>query len=180
MLNFLRRITPKFIFDIYHRTLGWLASVVYGNPSEELIVIGVTGTNGKSTVVYLISELLRSLGHKVGWASTISFGVGERSWLNSLKMTTPGRFFLQHLLRQMVSAGCEFAVLEMSSESVLQHRHKQINFDVMVFTNLTPEHLERHRGFENYKQVKLELFRHLKQVSSSKYSPQTKRKVGGD
>jgi UDP-N-acetylmuramoyl-L-alanyl-D-glutamate--2,6-diaminopimelate ligase len=84
--------------------------------------------------------------------------VADKEWLNNKKMTMLGRFQLQKLLSQMVSVGCKYAVIEVSSEGIKQFRHLAINFDYVVFTNLTPEHLESHGGFENYKKAKGELF----------------------
>ncbi|MEK7665732.1 MAG: UDP-N-acetylmuramoyl-L-alanyl-D-glutamate--2,6-diaminopimelate ligase [Patescibacteria group bacterium] len=159
--SFVRRFLPKPLLALYHRSLASLADFWYRHPSNELIVIGVTGTNGKSTVVSLIGQLLEHVGHRVGWTSTASFKIGQKEWLNDKKMTMLGRFQLQQLLRQMVVAGCEFAIVETSSEGIKQSRHFGINYDVAVITNLTPEHIESHGGFENYKQAKLELFRHL-------------------
>ncbi len=123
-----------------------------------MIVIGVTGTNGKSTTVNLIAKALESVGYKVGATSTVNFKVADKEWLNDKKMTMLGRFQLQKLLKQMVTAGCKYAVIEVSSEGIKQFRHSAINFDYVVFTNLTPEHLESHGGFENYKKAKGELF----------------------
>lgn len=160
MISFLRRITPSFFFDAYHRALSWLAAAWYGHPSREMIVIGVTGTNGKTTTSYLIAKALEASGYQTGCATTALFKVADREWLNDTKMTMLGRFALQRLLRQMVSAGCRYAVIETSSQGIVQHRHRGIAYDVAVFTNLTPEHIEAHGGFENYKRAKIELFRH--------------------
>lgn len=158
MLRVLRRFTPAWAFDVYHRSLSWLASVWYGNPSRELIVIGVTGTNGKSSVSYFLSKALEATGAKTGMTSTALFKVAEREWTNATKMTMLGRFQLQRLLREMVDAGCTYAIVETSSQGVVQHRHRHIAYDGCVFTNLTPEHIEAHGGFDRYKQAKLSLF----------------------
>lgn len=158
---FIRRLLPASVLSFYHRALATLAAFLFQHPSEKMIVIGVTGTNGKSTVVSLIGQLLEHAGHRVGWTSTASFKVGQKEWLNNKKMTMLGRFQLQKLLREMYTTGCEFAIVETSSEGIKQSRHIGLNYDVAVFTNLTPEHIESHGGFKNYKQAKLDLFRQL-------------------
>ncbi len=161
MKSFLKRLLPRFILDQYHYVLARFAAIAYGNPSQRMVVIGVTGTNGKSTVVNLISAALEAGGMKVGHATTVNFKVGDRVWLNDTKMTMLGRFRLQRLLREMADAGCTHAVVETSSEGIAQHRHAGIHYDVAVFTNLTPEHIESHGSFENYKAAKLKLFEKL-------------------
>ena len=161
MRAFLRKITPKFLINIYHRFLGIAGAWLYNNPSNKLIVIGVTGTNGKSTVVNLIGQILEFAGYKVGWTSTINFKVSDKEWLNDQKMTMLGRLETQKLLKQMVEQGCQYAIIETSSEGLKQHRHLGINYDVAVFTNLTPEHIESHGSFANYQKAKAKLFKHL-------------------
>ncbi|MBI5077359.1 UDP-N-acetylmuramoyl-L-alanyl-D-glutamate--2,6-diaminopimelate ligase [Candidatus Falkowbacteria bacterium] len=161
MKSFIKRFLPEIIINQYHKILARLSAFVYQNPSEEMIVIGVTGTNGKSTAVCLIAKALEAAGFKVGATSTVLFKVAEREWLNDKKMTMLGRFQLQKLMRQMVRAGCRYAVIETSSQGIEQYRHLGINYDYVVFTNLTPEHIEAHGGFENYKKAKGKLFEHL-------------------
>ncbi|MFA6272109.1 MAG: UDP-N-acetylmuramoyl-L-alanyl-D-glutamate--2,6-diaminopimelate ligase [Patescibacteria group bacterium] len=161
MKSFIRKLIPEFIIQFYHRTLSFMGAVYYGNPSEKLIVIGVTGTNGKTTTVNFISQYLEAQGQKTGLASTVNFKVDKREWLNNKKMTMLGRFQTQRLLRDMVQAGCAYAVIETSSQGVEQFRHVNINYDLLVFTNLTPEHIEAHGGFENYRDAKEKLFAHL-------------------
>ncbi|MFH0988184.1 MAG: UDP-N-acetylmuramoyl-L-alanyl-D-glutamate--2,6-diaminopimelate ligase [Parcubacteria group bacterium] len=167
----IKKFTPKFALAWYHQSLALLSAFVYGYPSEKMTVIGVTGTNGKTTTVYLIAKALEAgagqpspdgLRHgAVGATSTAIFKVADKEWLNDKKMTMLGRFQLQKLLKQMVDAGCKYAVIEVSSEGIKQYRHLGINFDYAVFTNLTPEHIESHGGFENYKKAKGKLFEHL-------------------
>lgn len=162
--NFLKIILGKKLISVYHFYLARLAAFVYGSPSEKLIVIGVTGTNGKSTTANLIGKILEEAGSKVAVTSTVNFKIAKHDQLNDQKMTMPGRFFLQKFLKGGVKQGCRYAVIETSSEGVVQHRHIGIHYDVLVFTNLTPEHLEAHGGFENYKNAKLNLFRYLEKL----------------
>ncbi len=157
-------MVPKTALNYYHKAMAITANFVYGRPSEKMIVIGVTGTNGKSSTVSLIANILEEAGHKVGAASTVLFKVAQKEWLNDKKMTMLGRFQLQKLLKQMVDAGCAYAVVETSSQGIEQFRHLGIHYDVCVFTNLTPEHIEAHGGFDNYKKAKLKLFKHLEKL----------------
>src|SRR3989344_3125409 len=161
MKAIIRKITPEWVISVYHYALASAANIWYARPSEKMIVIGVTGTNGKTTTTRFIAEALRSCGKKVGLVSTAEFQIGDMTWLNDMKMPMPGRFALQKLLRRMVKAQCEYAIVETSSQGVEQHRHIGINYDIVVFTNLTPEHIEAHGGFENYKNAKGKLFSHL-------------------
>ena len=157
-----KKIIPQPIFEffqpVYHWILSFLGAFFYGFPSKELIVIGVTGTKGKTTTCNLIAQILNSSGLKTGMATTVNFRIGEKEWINTSKQTMLGRFQLQKLLSQMVKAGCRYAVIETSSEGILQYRHRFIDYDIAVFTNLSPEHIERHGSFENYRQAKIKLF----------------------
>src|SRR3972149_2906583 len=94
---FLRRSVPEPFFNAYHYALARLAAVVYGNPSERLVIIGVTGTNGKSTTVNFIGRILEHAGYTVGWTSTATFKIADREWANDKKMTMLGRFQTQKL-----------------------------------------------------------------------------------
>ncbi len=157
----LRKLTPKFVLRAYHRALAQLAAAWYGHPSGQLFVIGVTGTSGKSTTVQFLGRILEHAGATVGWTSTAGFKVAGDEWINDKKMTMLGRFQTQRLLRRMADAGCTHAIVETSSQGVAQSRHVGINYDVAVFTNLTPEHIEAHGGFENYKAAKGAFFAHV-------------------
>lgn len=161
MKKLIKKFIPKFLLSGYHKSLALLGALFYGYPSRKLIVIGVTGTKGKSTVVYLISKILEEAGYKVGASSTILFKIADKEWANGTKQTMPGRFKLQKFLGKMVNAGCQYAVIETSSEGILQSRHLGIDYDVAVFTNLSPEHVEAHGSYEKYKQAKGELFKCL-------------------
>lgn len=161
MIHQLKKLIPKPALQLYHFVLAKFAASLYRHPSEKLIVIGVTGTNGKSSTVQFMAQMLESLGYKVGYTTTAGFSIAGQQIENKMKMTMPGRFYLQQLLRQMVRAGCQYAVIETSSEGIKQFRHLGINYDVALITNLTPEHIESHGSFENYKRAKGKLFNHL-------------------
>lgn len=161
-LKFIRKLIPKFIINIYHYKLAFLAAVFYGFPSRKITVIGVTGTKGKSSTVYFLSKVLEGVGYKTASLSSIQSKIGDKEWPNKLKMTMPGRFQIQKFLSEAVAAGCRFAVIEVSSQGVVQSRHRFINFDSAVFTNLAPEHIESHGSFEKYKEAKLRFFRYVK------------------
>ncbi|MCX6764595.1 MAG: UDP-N-acetylmuramoyl-L-alanyl-D-glutamate--2,6-diaminopimelate ligase [Candidatus Nealsonbacteria bacterium] len=168
MKKIIRKIAPNFLINFYHFGLAFLGAVLYFFPSRKMKIIGVTGTNGKSTVVYLISKILEEAGFSVGSVSTIKFKIKDREWLNTLKMTMPGRFKLQKFLRQALNQGCQYVVVEVSSEGLLQSRHKFIDFDAAIFTNLTPEHIETHGSFEKYREAKGKLFKSLRGSKKSK------------
>jgi UDP-N-acetylmuramoyl-L-alanyl-D-glutamate--2,6-diaminopimelate ligase len=161
MWHRLKAFVPQNVMNAYHYFLAHLAAFVYRYPSDSLIVIGVTGTNGKTTTTYLLAKALEAMGEKAGCTSTAVLKIGEKEWINDTKMTMPGRFFIQRMLRQMVNKGCRYAVIETSSQGLIQHRHLGIAYDGAVFTNLTPEHIEAHGGFEAYKAAKGLLFQHV-------------------
>ncbi len=163
MINFLRKLSPHFLKQAYHWCLAILAPVFYSFPSNKLIVIGVTGTNGKSTTVNLIAQMLEMQGQKVALSSTVNFKLAEQEWLNDKKMTMLGRMLTQKFLSQAVKNKCTYVVIETSSQGIEQFRHLGINYDAVVFTNLTPEHIEAHGGFEFYRAAKEKLFQHLSQ-----------------
>jgi len=162
--NLIKKITPNFLLNWYHFTLAFLGAFIYCFPSRKIKVIGVTGTNGKTTVVNLITKIFEEAGFKVASLSSINFKIGNKEWPNTLKMTMPGRLKIQRFLRKAVNSGCQYAVLEVSSEGIKQHRHQFIDFGIAVFTNLTPEHIEAHGGFENYKAAKGKLFQATKNI----------------
>lgn len=178
MKYLLKKITPSFLISWYHLILSFSGAIFYGFPSrpallgearlfgtaKKLKVIGVTGTNGKSTVVDLTTRILEEAGYKTASLSSIKFKVGEKEWENALKMTMPGRFIIQKILRQAVNAGCQYAVLEVTSEGIKQHRHCFIDFETAIFTNLTPEHIESHGSFEKYRETKGKLFQIAKKI----------------
>ncbi len=153
-----KKILPSFVLDWYHFCLALLAALVYGFPGRRLKVIGITGTSGKSTVVALTTAVLEEAGFKVASLSSIKFCIAGKEEINTKRMTLPGRFFVQQFLRRAVMSNCQYAVLEITSEGIVQHRHRFIGFEAVVFTNLSPEHIESHGSFEKYRQAKGQLF----------------------
>jgi len=162
MKEFLKKVIPTFVFNWYHFSWALLGALIYRFPARKLKIIGVTGTNGKSTVVSLLGQIFTVAGYKVASLSSIEFKLKSRVWPNDLKMTMPGRMKIQRFLRQAIDAGCDWVILEVTSEGIKQFRHRLIGFDAAVLTNLTPEHIERHGSFENYRQAKGKLFSSLK------------------
>lgn len=161
MLHRIKSFIPAAWLRAYHFGMAHAAAFVYRYPSRRMMIIGVTGTNGKSSTVQLIGQLLISCGHTVGWTSTDSWRIADRVVQNDKKMTMLGRFQTQKFLREMVRAGCTHAVVETSSQGVEQFRHIGIAYNAMVLTNVAPTHIEAHGGFENYKAAKLKAFQAL-------------------
>jgi UDP-N-acetylmuramoyl-L-alanyl-D-glutamate--2,6-diaminopimelate ligase len=177
----IKKITPPFFLNCYHFLLALLGAILFGFPSKKMIVIGVTGTNGKSTVVGLTTKILEEAGFKVASLSSIKFKIGQKEWQNRLKMTMPGRLKLQKFLKEALKANCQYVVLEVTSEGIKQHRHRFIDFGLAVITNLRPEHIEAHGSFENYKKAKGELFKALRsQKSKIKSQPSSRAQVEGN
>jgi len=139
--------------------LGKMASVWFGIPSSKLILVGVTGTNGKTTIATLLYQLFRQLGHKSGLLSTVCNYIDDVAI--EATHTTPDALALNELLAQMVTAGCEYAFMEVSSHSIDQRRIAGLEFDGGVFTNITRDHIDYHLTFENYLKAKKRFFDEL-------------------
>ncbi len=139
--------------------LGKMASAWYGFPSSKLILIGVTGTNGKTTIATLLYQLFRQLGHKSGLLSTVCNYIDDV--IVEATHTTPDALALNELLKEMVDAGCEYAFMEVSSHSVDQRRIAGLEFDGGIFTNITRDHIDYHLTFENYLKAKKQFFDEL-------------------
>ncbi len=156
----IKKYIPKKVLNLRHWFFALLGALYYRNPSNELIVIGVTGTSGKSTTIFLLRTALEAAGYRVGSLSTIDFYIAGEDKLNDQKMTMLGKMKTQKYLREMVDKKCDIAIVETTSEGAVQYRHTFINYDFIVLTNLYPEHIESHGSFENYKQAKISIFRH--------------------
>lgn len=173
-LNIIKNIIPRSVFSffqpIYHYKMALLSATFYRFPSKKIKIIGVTGTKGKSTTTEIINAVLERAGFKTAVSNTIRYKVADISTPNKYKMSMPGRFFIQGLIKKAVDAKCDYLVLEMTSQGVLNYRHKFIELDALVFTNLSPEHIESHGSYENYRDSKLEIARAL---SKSNKRPRT-------
>lgn len=136
--------------------LALVSAEFYGNPSKKLRLIGITGTNGKTTVAFMVKAILETAGIKTGLIGTVRYEIGERvipAW-----RTTPESLDLQYMLNQMVKTGCSSCVMEVSSHALEQRRVEGIDFNAVVFTNLTQDHLDYHQTMENYYSAKKKLF----------------------
>ena len=142
------------------KALGLLASKWFGEPSKALTLVGVTGTNGKTTIATLLYKLVRALGHKAGLLSTVVNYIEDEAV--PATHTTPDAIELNGLLRRMVDAGCEYAFMEVSSHAIAQERIAGLDFDGALFTNLTRDHIDYHKTFDNYRDTKKRLFDGLK------------------
>ncbi|MBI4335395.1 MAG: UDP-N-acetylmuramoyl-L-alanyl-D-glutamate--2,6-diaminopimelate ligase, partial [Candidatus Omnitrophica bacterium] len=145
--------------------LGEAASDFYGNPSEKIKVIGVTGTNGKTTITYLLERIFKKAGYKAGIIGTIAHRWGDN--IIEARNTTPGSIELQHLLSGMARDGARYCVMEVSSHSLDQDRVRGVDFKTAIFTNITGEHLDYHKTFEKYLDAKITLFANLKKGATA-------------
>ncbi len=139
--------------------MAFIAAAYYGNPASEMKIIGITGTKGKSTTTYLIKNILEAAGHKVGLVGTIETLIGDKAIPSA--NTTPESLTLQKYFREMVDAGCDTVVMEVSSQGLMMHRTQGFVFDYGIFTNMEPDHIgpNEHATFEEYMQCKGLLFK---------------------
>lgn len=161
ILRLIQKIIPKKIYKFgqpfYHRTIALASAIYYGFPSKKLKIIGITGTKGKTTTTELVVSILKSAGYKVALANGIHFEIDGKVKRNLYKMSMPGRGFMQKFLSDALKAKSDWVVLELTSEGSTQFRHKFIELDAFIFTNLQPEHIESHGSFEKYKEAKIAL-----------------------
>lgn len=144
-----------------HAALAHLAAAFHEHPARQLLVVGVTGTDGKTTTTFLTSSVLEAMGHTTALFGTVDFKIGPRRWANTSRQTTPESLEVQSFLRQAVEAGCTAAVLESSSHGLALNRLEHCEYDVAVLTNVTHEHLELHGTVEAYRLAKARLFEML-------------------
>jgi UDP-N-acetylmuramoyl-L-alanyl-D-glutamate--2,6-diaminopimelate ligase len=169
VFNFIKKILGKqatnWIRPVGHGTKGLLAAARYGFPAKKLKIIGITGTKGKTTTSAIMGRLANLYGIKTGYITTavIYTGADEGEFLNPYKMTSIDSIATQKYLSEMIKNGCEWVVLEISSQGLEQNRHLGIfGFDVAMFLNIYPEHIEAHGSWEKYKSAKAKLFKYLK------------------
>jgi UDP-N-acetylmuramoyl-L-alanyl-D-glutamate--2,6-diaminopimelate ligase len=170
ILRFLERyIIPQSLYrlgqPIYHQLLSFVGALRYGFPSRGMTIIGITGTKGKTTTAQFLTSILEEGGYKTAALSSLRFRILGKERKNEYKMTMPGRFVIQKFLAEARVAGVTHVVLEVTSEGIRQFRHKNIKWDTLVFTNLSPEHIESHGGYENYRATKGRLFAEPHQLS---------------
>ncbi|MEI6039895.1 MAG: UDP-N-acetylmuramoyl-L-alanyl-D-glutamate--2,6-diaminopimelate ligase [Candidatus Berkelbacteria bacterium] len=158
MKQFLKQfVSPNFILWT-HKVRGILAATYYGYPGRKLKIIGVTGTNGKTTTCNMIARILEKANYRVGMATTINFKIDKEEWVNTSKMTTVSPFALQKFLADCLKAGCHWVIVETTSHAIAQNRNFGIDYQVAVMTNVTHDHLDYHKTFDEYRNTKGQLF----------------------
>lgn len=159
----LKKVLPHWLYapflPLYHYGQAISANLKFGKPAKELKVIGVTGTNGKTTTASYIASILRASGAKVGLATTAQFQMGDDLWDNELNMTVTNPFTLQKMMKRMKEARVDWVVLEVTSHALSQHRTLGIPFHTAVMTNLTRDHLDYHKTMERYASAKAKLLK---------------------
>lgn len=158
MKNFLKQFVSDGFVLWTHKMRGMLAASIYGYPGRKLKIIGVTGTNGKTTTCNMIARILEKANYRVGMATTINFKIGKEEWVNTSKMTTVSPFALQKFLADCLKAGCHWVIVETTSHAIAQYRNYGLDYQIAIMTNLTHDHLDYHKTFDEYKKVKGQLF----------------------
>ena len=157
----LKKIIPKNGIIFINRLFPILATLIYRHPSRKMVVIGVTGTKGKTSSCFLIKSVLDQR-YKVGMITTAEIAIGDKKELNNLHQSMPSRTYVQKKMREMLNAGCTHCVVETTSEGVKYNRHFGVAYDYVVFTNISPEHLEAHNNsYEEYRGEKEKIFSEL-------------------
>ena len=160
--NLPQTINPKVVYIKVKnsaQSLGIIASNFYDNPSEKLKLVGVTGTNGKTTVATLSHNLFQAMGYKAGLLSTVVYKIGSSSF--NATHTTPDAIRLNQLMQEMVTAGCKYCFMEVSSHAIAQGRISGLEFDIALFTNISRDHLDYHKSFDDYIRSKKKFFDQL-------------------
>ncbi|MDE2018783.1 MAG: UDP-N-acetylmuramyl-tripeptide synthetase [Patescibacteria group bacterium] len=149
------------LFSTYHFLWAWAGARLHGHPSGKIFVIGVTGTKGKTTTLELVNAVLEAAGKKTALLSSLREKIGDESRKNTAGNSMPGRGYIQKFLDRAVRAGCSYALVEVTSQGVVAHRHRFVDWNMGVFTNIHPEHIESHGSFENYRKAKLDFLKYV-------------------
>ncbi|MCK5084424.1 MAG: UDP-N-acetylmuramoyl-L-alanyl-D-glutamate--2,6-diaminopimelate ligase [Candidatus Pacebacteria bacterium] len=147
----LRKVIPYKFILLTHKFRAVLAAIVYGSPGKKIRAIGVAGTKGKTTTTNMITKILEEGGHNVAMLSTANFQIGEKKWLNDVKLTTTSPFYFQKFLKKAVKEKCDYVIVEISSHGLVQYRHLGVPYKTVVLTNMMSDHLDYHKTYENYK-----------------------------
>lgn len=174
ILKKIKSFTPRSVFSfaqpIYHYLFAFWGAILYGFPSHYIYIVGITGTKGKTSTSELTAAILEEAGFRVALANTNQFKLAEHTEKNLTKRSMLGRTRLQQFLRKAVDAKCNYAVIEMTSEGAKQFRHKFIDLDALIFTNISPEHIESHGSYQKYIDAKLSLARALENGDAQKHT----------
>lgn len=161
--TYIKKIIPEICIIWYHAFNTWCATIYYGFPAKKMVMIGITGTKGKTMTANFVWSVMRAGGYKTGLIGTANIRIDTEERINPYHMTMPDVWILQKLLKEMYNHGCTHVVLEATSEGMKLKRHLGLYFDVAVFTNLSPEHLPSHNNdFNTYRKAKAALFKSLK------------------
>lgn len=158
----MKKNIPQYAKNIFHLFQAIFANIWFGFPSRKIKVIGITGTNGKTTTTQMIGRILEESGKKVAISSTINFKIGKKEWVNKTKFTTLSSFATQKFIAQAIKSNCQYVVLETSSHALDQNRVWGIFYDTAVITNVTREHLDYHKNMEYYRFSKQKIFLNAK------------------
>ncbi len=145
-LNFFRRLLPGWVFQLQHYIEARFAQIIYNSPSKSMLVVGIVGSKGKTTTANILWGILNDPKNPAGLIGTADIQIGDKKVKNSWHKTMPGRWHTQKLLSEMKEAGCKYAILEVPSEAQQNWRHIGINFDIIIFTNVTNEILAVHKN----------------------------------
>ncbi len=146
---------------LYHKLRAVSANIIYGFPHKDMLIIGITGTNGKTTTSNIVARGLKEAGKKVFMFTTVNIIVGDEEFTNDTKMTSPDAFTLQKWLKYAKDKGCEIAVIETASHWITMSRIWGLNYDIVALTNITQDHLDLHKTMEKYVATKLEIFKKM-------------------
>lgn len=176
--NYVPTINTKFIkVSNTRKALATLVSNFYNNVHKKMRIVGITGTNGKTTTSEITYQLLNKLGRKTGLISTVSAKIPNRKFDTGYHVTTPNAPELHKIISQMYKNGCEFLIIETTSHGIDQYRTYGLEFEVSAITNVTPEHLDYHKTFNNYLKTKAKIFAQSKKVILNKWDPSIKKLV---